>query len=413
MTAIAHQPHPVTRALAGVRDQLRQVAGIPVWSMDAAETTSVLDEIQSGKAQLAELEARVLAHAERIDLAGNTGATSTANWHAVATRTTRVQAHRAMRLADRLETHDLTRAALAEGRIHVEQAEAILRALAELPDNLDPDITGKAEQHLLALAADHDAKALKHLGRHILEVASPDAADAHEAALLEKEEREAQAATRLTMWDDGHGKVHGRFTLPTFEGAALKKALLAIAAPKHQASKGPLGERVPTPQRLGLAFCEYIARFPAKRLPQAGGLNATVVVLMPLDTLMGGLKAAHLDTGEPISPGQARRLAADAAIIPAVLGSKSQVLDLGRKNRFGSEAQRILKTIEQGGCEAEGCDAPPGTCHLHHNRRWADGGQTNSDDLIMICPWHHSRAHDQHYDMTALPTGKYTFHRRT
>ena len=105
---------------------------------------------------------------------------------------------------------------------------------------------------------------------------------------------------------------------------------------------------------------------------------------MPLDTLMGGLKAAHLDTGEPISPGQARRLACDAGIIPAVLGGKSQVLDLGRKNRFGSQAQRILKTIEQGGCEAEGCDAPPGMCHLHHHKRWADGGETNRDDLIGV-----------------------------
>ena len=47
MTAIAHQPHPVTRVVAGVRDQLSEVAGIPVWSMDAAETTAALAEIQS------------------------------------------------------------------------------------------------------------------------------------------------------------------------------------------------------------------------------------------------------------------------------------------------------------------------------------------------------------------------------
>ena len=47
MTAIAHQPHPVSRAVAGVRDQLSEVAGIPVWSMDAAETTTAIDEIQS------------------------------------------------------------------------------------------------------------------------------------------------------------------------------------------------------------------------------------------------------------------------------------------------------------------------------------------------------------------------------
>ena len=75
---------------------------------------------------------------------------------------------------------------------------------------------------------------------------------------------------------------------------------------------------------------------------------------MPLDTLMGGLKAAKLDTGETISPGLARRLACEAGIIPAVLGGTSQVLDLGRKKRFHNEAQRIVKIIETGGCTGPG-----------------------------------------------------------
>jgi len=30
----------------------------------------------------------------------------------------------------------------------------------------------------------------------------------------------------------------------------------------------------------------------------------------------------------------------------------------------------------------------------------------------MICPPHHSRAHDQRYDLNQLPTGKYGFTRR-
>ena len=390
------------------------VAETPVWSMDPAETTAALAEVQAAKAQLAALEARLLAHADRTELAAATAATSTANWHAHATRTTRTQAHRAMRLAQGLEDHDLTRTALAAGRIHVEQAEAILRALADLPDDLDAAWVQKAERHLLDLAAEHDAKALKHLGRHILEVACPEAADAHQAALLEREERDAAAATRLTVWDDGHGKLHGQFTLDSsVTGAMLKKHLFALAAPKHRASQGPLGERRPTPERLGQAFVELIQRYPAKKLPKAGGLNATVVVLMHLDTLMGDLKAAHLDTGETISPGAARRLACEAGIIPAVLDGKSQVLDLGRKKRYATEAQRIAKTIEAGGCEIEGCDAPPGTTHMHHLIRWVDGGKTNRDTMIMICPPHHSRAHDQRYNLTKLPTGKYGFHRRT
>ena len=51
-----------------------------------------------------------------------------------------------------------------------------------------------------------------------------------------------------------------------------------------------MGERRPGPERLGQAFTELIQRYPTKQLPKAGGLNATVVVTMPLDTLLGGLE---------------------------------------------------------------------------------------------------------------------------
>jgi hypothetical protein len=215
------------------------------------------------------------------------------------------------------------------------------------------------------------------------------------------------------MWEDNHGKVHGKFTLDAFSGACLKKALLALAAPKHRASKGPLGERLPSPERLGQAFMEYVQRYPTHKLPHAGGLNATVVVLMPLETLMGGLKAAELDTGETISPALARRLACEAGIIPAVLGGKSEVLDLGRSRRFHSKAQRIVATIEHGGCDAEGCDAPPGMTQMHHVVPWSQGGETNTRDVLMLCPPDHRRIHDPRYTTTRLPTGKVRFIVRT
>jgi hypothetical protein len=134
---------------------------------------------------------------------------------------------------------------------------------------------------------------------------------------------------------------------------------------------------------------------------------------MTLDTLEGRLQAAHLDTGERLSPGAARRLACEAGVLPAVLDGKSHVLDLGRKKRFASEAQRIAKTIEARGCEIDGCDWPPGMTHTHHRTRWTDGGNSNLRDLISLCPHHHARAHDHRYHLDQLPTGKYTFHRRT
>lgn len=136
--------------------------------------------------------------------------------------------------------------------------------------------------------------------------------------------------------------------------------------------------------------------------------------MMSLATLLGERKAAQLDTGERISAGQARRLACAAGVIPAVLGGKSQVLDLGRRARFHSKAQRLALAVQQGGsCAAEGCDRPAGWCDAHHDVPWASGGSTTVADGRLYCSRHHTLVHRSDYEATALPGGKVRFHRRT
>ena len=410
---MAHHDHPVTRAIAAARETFAAVAEVPLWPMDAGQAPTALEELLKHEAQQAELKSRLLAQLEALDVPKQSGATSTGNWLAVHTNLTRASAFRTARVAAGLERYDKVREAMAQRRVHAEQVEVIVRALDDLPDDLDPNLVEEAEGHLVTEARRFDAVGLKKLGRRLLEVLDQDAADAHEAKLLEKEERDAQAAMRLTMYDDGHGKVHGRFVLDSTTGAALRKMILAIAAPKHQASQGPLGERKPTAERMGRAFGELINRYPVGKLPQAGGLNATLVVTMTLDTLMGGLKAAQLDTGQTISASLARRMACEAGIIPAVLGGKSEVLDLGRSRRFHSRAQRIVKLLESGGCQVDGCDAPPGLTHMHHKIEWSLGGRTDMDNTIMICGPHHARAHDPTYHLKPIPGDKFTFQGRT
>ncbi len=231
---------------------------------------------------------------------------------------------------------------------------------------------------------------------------------------MEQEEAAAQVATRFSMSEDGHGKVHGRFTISTLHGQMLKKALQAIAAPKHRTARdGVAPEPRPSPQRMGEAFCEYLERYPTDQLPKAGGLAATVVVTIPVETLTGGLASGTLDTGAVISPGLSRRLACESGIIPAVLGTKSAVLDLGYKNRFHTETQRVAIALRDKHCTTVGCEWPPGMCHVHHKTPWSMGGTTTVKDGRLLCPRHHAHAHDPTYEMTHHPGGKVSFHRRT
>ncbi len=70
MTAIANHPHRVSSAVADARSELSSVADASVWSMDPAETTATLRELDALAAQVAELQARLLAHADRLQIAG-------------------------------------------------------------------------------------------------------------------------------------------------------------------------------------------------------------------------------------------------------------------------------------------------------------------------------------------------------
>ena len=135
---------------------------------------------------------------------------------------------------------------------------------------------------------------------------------------------------------------------------------------------------------------------------------------MTLESLLGGLKAAQiLDTGETISASQARLLAEQARIIPAVLGGKSEVLDLGRARRLHTPAQRLAIALRDKTCIVDGCPRGTTGAHFHHLDQWATGGGTSVKRGVLICPPHHTQIHNPKYGYDRLPNGKIQFHRRT
>ena len=131
------------------------------------------------------------------------------------------------------------------------------------------------------------------------------------------------------------------------------------------------------------------------------------------DQLLADLRGAGLDTGEEISAGQARRLACNAGILPAVLSGASLPLDLGRQQRFFNQAQRVALGTRHHSCAADGCDRPYAWCDLHHEDPWSHGGHTNLDKAVPLCGFHHHRIHDPAYWHRRHPDGTITFHRRT
>ncbi len=265
----------------------------------------------------------------------------------------------------------------------------------------------------------HDAKALQVLGRHLFEVVAPDLAEKYDGKALEAEEAAALRRTSLELREDDEGTCHGKFRIPALHGQMLRKMILALTSPARNTNTHTdtdLRDQLPTPVKHGIAFCQLLEAIPAKSLPTAGGCSATIVVTMTLDQLLADLEAAGvatLDTGGQITAAEARRLACAAGIIPAVLGGRSEVLDIGRQRRFHTKAQRLAMTLRDQGCTAIDCDRPPAMTHAHHDIPWSQGGATNLENGRLLCGHHHRRIHDHRYQTTRHANGKVSFHRRT
>ena len=133
---------------------------------------------------------------------------------------------------------------------------------------------------------------------------------------------------------------------------------------------------------------------------------------MTLENLLGDSQTpALLDTGDPITADQARKLACEAGIISMVLGGKSKILDLGRSKRLYDLYQRIAIRHRDKQCTALGCEWPAALCHVHHNVPWSRGGKTDIVDGRLLCSRHHSYAHSPKYEMKTIPNGRVVFSR--
>ncbi|MGH8971224.1 MAG: DUF222 domain-containing protein, partial [Actinomycetes bacterium] len=134
--------------------------------------------------------------------------------------------------------------------------------------------------------------------------------------------------------------------------------------------------------------------------------NVAITVSIALAELHARLgQVGLLHTGGTLTPTQLRRLACDAALIPAVLGGPGQVLDLGRATRDWTLPQRRAVTLRDRGCAAPGCDRPPAACQIHHRDHWEDGGPTDLCNACLLCLFHHQQVHRQGWKVVLAANG--------
>ena len=122
------------------------------------------------------------------------------------------------------------------------------------------------------------------------------------------------------------------------------------------------------------------------------GLPVTVIVSATLEQMQTAAGVAVTAGGTRLPMSDVIRMASHAWHYLAVFDHHTErALYLGRSKRIATADQRIVLHTKDRGCTAPGCDMPGYLSEVHHVDDWADGGETNIDDLTFACKSDHKR----------------------
>ncbi len=348
----------------------------------------VLPEVLGAGRQLDLLTCRLIERADRSGSYAMDGAASTnafvrgISGESDGWVSKRVQVGRA--LADRMPVTGKT---FEAGDLGLDHAHVIAQATRDLQHDLAADL----EAFLAQQAAPLTPRQLRVVAEELLAAAAPEQS-ADEAA-----RKHAAQHVNLSETLDGRWRLDG--WLDAEAGLIVSKAIAEFLR-KPDPEGDLLTETIGSRRAEALVQMARHATAHAESCNGEGGGRHTVIVGLSHQALLDGLGTAGTPDGQRLPAAAARRMACDGGIIPAVFGSDSEILDFGRRTRTISAGLRHFLTARDGGCTWPGCDRPPAFTEAHHRIHWIDGGETNPEDLELLCVAHHHKVHEGGWTMT-------------
>ncbi|WP_068264993.1 HNH endonuclease signature motif containing protein [Janibacter limosus] len=346
-------------------------------------------------------------------------------------------------------------AAFADGCLPLGKADQLVRFEEGVRRVADPDLLADDLGILLGHACD-DEVFTGPQGRTRVRVSGLDdkklaAAITMTARMLRpdkdlRDEDERQKASRsLTQHTDGCGMTRYKLVLDP-EGAAIIDAAVAALSAPVKGPEGALDERTPARRRAD-ALLSVVGRGVSSPGEAPKTDKAQVIVTISLAALTANLTAGQCGacgqdlptnafgqplthvgdlgggaghglgaagvaggghaggltaTGQVLAPAVVRKMACEGAIIPALLGTDSEPLELGRAARYFTPGQKRALYLRDGGCTFPGCTMPAHWSDAHHVDYWSMGGLTDIDNAALLCERHHTTVHT--HDLTCTIT---------
>ncbi|WP_407661783.1 DUF222 domain-containing protein [Mycolicibacterium setense] len=419
-------------AVAGLRAAFDVFAACDFGPLTRAEVLAVLDEYETLTCQLPgplhRLLAQLLAEATPREL----GAKS---WNAVLRIRWRLSSAEAgRRLGEAAELgprRSLTgepvapvlpvvAAAVGAGLITGDHVKVLRDAVGDLPGFVDQTTREQFEADLVRVAVGVGPKELKEtaeLRLFLLDQDGPEPDDIERArkrgVIMSKQGRDAMTALTANM---------------TPEAAAVFEVLFAkFAAPGmcNPDDDEPCTTGTPSQAQIdadhrGLAQRQHDALLVIGRivlmsgdLGQLNGLPVSVIIRTTLQDLesRAGIGVSGGGTKLPIK--DVIRMGAHANHHLVVFDEATgAAVNYFRARRIASPAQRIMLIARDGGCTKPCCTVGAYGCQVHHAvADWADGGNTNVDEMTLACGPDNRMVHtDGGYTTTINARGEVEWH---
>ncbi|ABM15333.1 protein of unknown function DUF222 [Mycolicibacterium vanbaalenii PYR-1] len=144
--------------------------------------------------------------------------------------------------------------------------------------------------------------------------------------------------------------------------------------------------RAPLPDTVAAFWALVKAGWDVEVARRPHGQHTTVVMHVDVKE-----RIAALHLGPALSAAERRYLSCDATC-EVWFERHGQVIGSGRTTRAISRRLRRALEHRDRTCVVPGCGATRGL-HAHHIRHWEDGGLTELDNLVLVCPHHHRLHH--------------------
>ncbi|MCP4958136.1 MAG: hypothetical protein GY925_02590, partial [Actinomycetia bacterium] len=299
--------------------------------------------------------------------------------------------------AKRLEAHPDVAAALAEGRINTEQADAITKA------DLPADVKTRLLQDAYGQNADETREAVNQA------IKDTDADNADKRLKRQRKARRGSCGIndQNMIWINAQfDPVTGAVIKAEYdrrESAAYHHDIRTITNPAKRRTHAQRGADVIASMILDgiipAATDTNNEAEPDDTRPEVDPFDRAQpqlnLILTP-DTINNPndpLAVAYTLDGAPVPASLATGLICTAQINAWVLTADRKHLDLGYNVELATPHQKTALAIRDQTCRWRGCNREGSRCEAHHLKHREHAGPTDLSNLALLCPYHHDRLH--------------------